>query len=151
MWLLRRIKILHLEPNFIFDYYAKEVRPYLEQDVVVWNSGLTKAQISDLEGIQKVALKIILGDGYSSYDNACKHFKIDQLSSRRSQLCTTFAVKLYKSDRRPEFFQPPDNSLNTRNDKPLVKENTSRTKRCFNAPHNYLSRLVNENKTKIVK
>ena len=58
---------------------------------------------------------------------------------------------LFQSERRPEFFQPPDNSLNTRNDKPLVKENTSRTKRCFKAPHNYLSRLVNENKTNTVK
>ena len=151
MWLLRRMKLLNLEPQLIFDYFTKEVRPLVEQGVVDWNSGLTKAQRSDLERIQKVALKIILGDEYTSYDNACNYFNIGELNDRRLQLCTNFAVKLFKSDRRPEFFQPPDNSLNTRNDKPLVKENTCRTKRCFNAPHNYLSRLVNENKTKIVK
>ena len=44
MWLLRRMKLLKLEPELIFDYYVKEVRPLLEQGVVVWNSGLTKAQ-----------------------------------------------------------------------------------------------------------
>ena len=44
MWLLRRMKLLKLEPELIFDYYVKEVRPLLEQGVVVWNSGFTKAQ-----------------------------------------------------------------------------------------------------------
>ena len=47
------------------------------------------------------------------------------------------------------FFDDPDNSVFTRQEKFLVRENFSRTKRCFNAPHNYLARLVNTNKTKI--
>ena len=53
---------MQLEPNIIFDYYIKEVRVLAEQGVAIWNSGLTKAQISDIEKIQKVALKIILGE-----------------------------------------------------------------------------------------
>ena len=151
MWLLRRLRKLNFEHELIFDYYAKEIRPLAEHGVVIWNSGLTKVQRSDLEKIQKVALKIILGDQYCSYDIACQFFNIDTLSSRRTQLCTNFAVKLYKSGRCFEFFTHPDNSVNTRNEKQLVKENTSRTTRCFNAPHNYLARLVNQNKTKIEK
>ena len=70
----------------IFDYYIKEIRSHAEQSVPIWNSGLTQIQISDLERIQKVSLKIILGDGYKSYDLACEHFKIETLSNRRLEL-----------------------------------------------------------------
>jgi hypothetical protein len=151
MWLIRRMKMLKLEPDIIFDYYSKEIRPLVEQGVVVWNSGLTKAQVKDLEKIQKIAFLIILGEEYSSYDVACQNFNVDTLSSRRTTLCTNFAVKLYKSQRSDQFFNPPDNTLNTRNEKQLVKENICRTTRCYNAPHNYLARLVNKNVTKIEK
>ena len=72
-------------------------------------------------------------------------------NSRREQLCSNFAVKLYKSDRSDQFFTPTDNIMNTRNEKQLVKENICRTTRCYNAPHNYLARLVNQNVTKIEK
>ena len=61
-----------LEPNLIFDYYLKEVRVLAEQAVSIWNSGLTKAQISDIEEIQKVAEKVILGEQYKTYDKACE-------------------------------------------------------------------------------
>ena len=67
MWLLRRMKVLKLEPTIIIDYYIKEIRSLAEQGVPVWNSGLTKGQINDLEKIQKVALKVILHDDYKSY------------------------------------------------------------------------------------
>ena len=68
--LLRRI--LRFEPEISFDYYAKEVRSLLEQEVVVWNSCLTKAQGNDLERIQKVALWITMCENYTSYDNAVR-------------------------------------------------------------------------------
>ena len=104
MWLLRRMKLLKLESGLIIDYYLKEIRVLAEQGVAVWNSGLTKGQIKDLERIQKVALRIILDDGYSSYEVACEFFKIENLSERRLQLCTNFAVKVFKSDRSSDFF-----------------------------------------------
>ena len=128
----------------------KEIRPLSEQGVIVWNSGLTKAQVRQLENIQKVALKIILGDDYSDYLMACKTSGISTLSSRRSQLCSNFAVKLYKSKRCEEYFTKLQPKSGTRNLSKLVKENTCRTKRCFNAPHNYLNRLVNANISKII-
>ena len=92
-----------------------------------------------------------MGENYTSYDNACSAFSVDKLISRRLQLCTNFAIKLYRSDRRGEYFDPPDSGVDTRQDKQLVRENISRTKRCYNAPHKYLARLVNQNKTRIEK
>ena len=53
------MKALKLEPDIIVDYYLNEIRVLAEQGVAIWNGGLTKNQIRDLEKIQKVALKII--------------------------------------------------------------------------------------------
>ena len=150
MWLLRRMKAIKMEPNLILDYYIKEIRSLVEQGVIVWNSGLTKAQINDIEKIQKVALLIILGDQYSGYGMACKKFGIATLSSRRYELCNFFAIKLFKSPRCDQFFTRNEEGV-TRNVKELVKENLCRTTRCYNAPHNYLTRLVNQNVARIVK
>ena len=141
---------MKLEPSLIFDYFVKEIRPLAEQGVAVWNSGLTKAQVKDIEKIQKVALLIILGEEYSEYEAACKRFGITSLSSRRAQLCANFAVKLFKGPRSEQFFTLSEQGV-TRNEKKLVKENTCRTTRCYNAPHNYLTRLVNQNAEKIMK
>ena len=67
---------------------------------MIWNSGLTKGQASDLEKIQKDAFRIILADDYMSYDLACFYFCVKRLTERRFQLCANVAMKLYKSDNR---------------------------------------------------
>ena len=78
----------------MINYYLKEIRPLTEQGVIVWNSGLSKNQINDLEKVQKVALMIILGGGKFDYGLACNFFEISKLSSRREKLRTNFAIKL---------------------------------------------------------
>ena len=117
-----------------------------EHGVALWNSGLTKGQINDLEKIQKVALKIILGENYGSYDKACNFFNLETLSKRRNSLCVNFALKLFKSERSDQFFT--HRKTKTRNTDPVVEKKCN-TKRAYNAPHNYLARLVNQNKNKI--
>ena len=71
---------------------------------------------------------------------------------RQADLCTSFAIKLYRSPRREDFFTPAKKSANTRSEIDLlVNEKKTRTKRCYNAPHKYIARLVNSNKDKIIK
>ena len=140
---------MKLDPNIILDYYVKEIRALAEQGVPIWHSGLTKGQSKDLEKIQKVALKIILSDNYESYEVACDGFNLETLSQRRGDLCINFAVKLYRSDRSNEFFTHSKVRLNARREPQLVVEKRCRTKRCYNAPHSYLTRLVNQNQAKI--
>ena len=150
MWLLRRLKLVKLDWQFILDYYLKEIRPLAEQGVVIWSSGLTRAQSNDIEKIQKVAFKIILDDNYFSYDVACTILNTSPLLYRRTDLCTNFAIKLYRSPRSNDFFNPAKKCANTRCElQLLVTEMKTRTKRCYNAPHKYLARLVNLNKSKI--
>ena len=148
MWLLRRLKQVDLEVEIICDFYIKEIRSIAEFGAVIWNSGLTKGQVKLLEKIQRIALKIYLGDKYYNYTHARSVFKLPLLSDRRLTLCTNFAVKLYKSSRSKDFFTHSEPTVNTRNKK-LVVETPSNSKRAFNAPHKYLARLVNQNQTKI--
>ena len=149
MWLLRRLKSVNLKPELILDFYVKEVRPLLEQGVPIWNAGLTKAQSRQIEHIQKVALKIILDSNYISYEVACTLLSIMPLEYRRLELATNFAIKLYKSPRSREFFEPVSKVIKTRKTDQLVKVKLANTRRCYNASHNYLARLINNNKSKI--
>ena len=144
------LKERYILRDLIFDFYLKEIRPLAEHGVAIWNSGLTKGQVADLEKIQKIALKIILNDQYISYDVACTLMNVLPLEHRRTDLCTSFPIKLYKSPRSGNYFTPAIKLVNTRSEQQLlVKEKKCNTKRCHNAPHNYLARLVNLNKQKI--
>ena len=150
--LLGRLKKLDLDLELILDFYLKEIRPLAEHGVVIWNSGLTRAQENELEKIQKIALKIILEDNYLSYEVACTIFNILPLKFRRQELCTTFALKLFKCPSSYEYFTPARKTTNTRRGQQLlVEEKKSNTKRCYNAPHNYLARLINQNKEKVLR
>ena len=98
--------MIDFDIDLILDFYFKDICPLTEHGVAVQNSGLMKGQEADLEKVQKVALTIILEDNYISYDVACTLMNILALNLRRIDLCTTFAIKLYKSPRCEEFFTP---------------------------------------------
>ena len=99
---------------------------------------------------KKVALANIFEDNYKSYDVACTLMNILPLNLRRIDLCTTFAIKLYKSPRCEEFFTPVVKLVNTRSEQQkLLQDKKFNTNRCYNAPHNYLARVVNQNKKNI--
>ena len=152
MWLLRRLRLIKLDTELILEYYLKEIRPLVEFGVAIWNSGLTKGQVNDLEKVQKVALKIILHEDYTSYEVACTLMNISPLEYRRTELCTNYAVKLYRSPKSSEYFIPAKKLVNTRSEQQLlVKEQKCNYNRAYNAPHNYLARLVNANKEQILK
>ena len=74
LWLLRRMIQLDLDKHSLFDAYTKEIRSILELAVPVWHSSLTKKQSLEIERIQRVSFKMILGSSYVSYIQACKYF-----------------------------------------------------------------------------
>ena len=150
IWILRRMLQYNLTPEIMFDVYAKEVRSILELAVPVWHSGLTKRQSNDIERIQKIAFKIILGDDYKSYNLALKMLCTQTLEERRKKLCLKFAWKNLKSEN--PFFTKIQHPMNTRGKSNLVLEFKCRTERFKNSSLPYLARLLNEDmKTKIRK
>ena len=152
MWTLRRMKALDIDPLLILDVYLKEVRSALELAVPAWHSGLTLKQSSDIERVQRVALFIILSDistGRSpyDYDMSLVILDLEPLYVRREKLCLTFAKKTVNS-RHSDMFQTGTHVYDTRIAKPTYKEHNSNTQRCFKSPLNYLTRLLNEDRSK---
>ena len=118
LWTLRRLQKFSLDTFQIFDVYVKEVRSLLEYAVPVWHSGLTNKQTNQIEKIQKIAFKIILGDDYISYDVACTLLGVEPLELRRTQLCLNFPRNFFKrriqSSRNLEKCHKPDKQTRSR-------------------------------------
>ena len=98
--------------------YCSYIRSYLEYACPVWHPGLTNAQCSKIESIQKRAIKIILGTSYTTYDEGLARLELTTLESRRHFLTMNFGHKCLSSDyhRRllPPFKENPPLLPNTR-------------------------------------
>ena len=79
LWVIRRLQKLKLNTYQLLDVYQKEVRSILEYAVPVWHSSITTQQSKQIEKIQKVAFKIILGDSYINYNVACTLLSMEPL------------------------------------------------------------------------
>ena len=125
----------------LFDVYSKEIRSILEMAVPVWHSGITNQQRVDVESIQKVVFKIILGNKYQDYKSACVRFNTETLHNRRIKLCYKFAKKNMKSDH--SFFEKVDSNVNTRQKRNIVKEYKCNFGRFAKSSLPYLAKLLN--------
>jgi hypothetical protein len=56
--------------------YLIYIRSILEQSAVVWHSSPSQKNKRDLERVQKVAVKVILGKNYTSYKAGLEVLKI---------------------------------------------------------------------------
>ena len=109
--------------------YLKEIKPVLEQGVPIWDSGLTKGQLIAVEN----GFEIILCENYVC-EVACTPLNLLLIQFRRADLAANFAIKLYKSSKSLEFFEPAQKQTNTRSENLIVKDKVRNTRRCFNAP-----------------
>ena len=97
MQLLRKVASFSPPVEDLKIIYILYVRSILEQSATVCYSSLTEENISDLKRIQKSAVKIILQEKYSGYENGLAQLGLDDLKTRREQLCLDFAKKCTKS------------------------------------------------------
>ena len=84
--------------------YISYLRSILEQSCVVWHNSLTIDNSNDLERVEKSAVKIILGNKYSNYEQALDELNLDSLKTRRNKLCRKFALKCLNNDKTSKFF-----------------------------------------------
>ena len=92
LWIIKRLKQAGANLEDMTDVYIKQIRSVLEFGVPVWNSGLTKEGVSDIERVQNSFLHIVLGPDYGSYEIALNLTNLESLQSRRTTLCRRFAV-----------------------------------------------------------
>ena len=142
LWLLRRLQPLGLSSLELFDVYTKEVRSILEYAVPVWHAAISKKEASEIESIQKLAFRLILGSSYTSYTDACAHFSTETLSKRRQKICYRFTMKNIKSDNC--LFSLPNVNHNLRNRRKIVNEYKCRTARFQRSSLPSLAKLAND-------
>ena len=84
--------------------YKTFIRSVLEVSAVVWHSSLSNINTSDLERVQKTALKVILKENYKDYKSALSLLNLETLSERREILCLRFAKKCLKLQKFKNLF-----------------------------------------------
>ena len=112
LWMLRRLKKLGAGNSILVDLYNKQIRSILEYAVPVWAPGLSKANIEEIERVQKSAFTIIFGP--ESYVQTLKKNKLKSLNDRRSDLVNKFALKSAKHPVFSDWFLLNKSSVNTR-------------------------------------
>ena len=151
LWMLRRLKPLGASVDELLDVYEKQIRCITEFSVAVWTSGITKDEVNQIERVQKAAFAIILAEKYKSYDNALIKLNRTTLSYRRKELNLKFANKCIKSEKYEHWFcinNPSDQISKTRSEQTELIPVQARTSSSANSPIAYLTRLINESKSK---
>ena len=147
MIILKKLYQFDVPIEELLEIYIMYIRSVVEQSAVVWSSSLTKGEQRDLERTQKVALKIILKDDYSSYEEALKLTNLDTLSSRRAKLCLNFAKKCTKNELTSQMFPLNEHTVDTRH-REKYKVTSAKTDRLAGSAIPYMQRLLNANSKK---
>ena len=144
LWMIKRLKQAGASLEDMTDVYIKQIRSVLEFGVPVWNSGLTKEEVDDIERVQKSFLQIVLGSKYDNYENALGLASLESLQSRRYTLCRRFAIKAAKHPKHQHWFEKASPDVyNTRSNKCTYKQPICRLSRFQNGPIPYLTKLLN--------
>ena len=102
----KKMQILHSaakctsKKDVLKDIYISYIGSILEQSSVVWHSSLTNQNRIDLERVQKVAVRIIMGSRYESFAKSLKALNLETLEKRRETLCLKFAKNCLKNEKQ---------------------------------------------------
>ena len=127
----------------LIQIYILYIRSVVEQSAVVWHTSITIGEQKDLERIQKVALRLILGEKYITYIQALKVTGLETLKSRRTRLSLKFALKCVKNKKTAHMFPVNSNPVNTRHYENF-HVTKARTSRLAKSAISYMHRLFNE-------
>ena len=111
--------------------------------VPLWSGSITKKEINSIERVQKISVKLILGNRYINYDHALRTLELDNLEERRSDICLKFAKKCVKNVKFKHWF-PKVASANTRSKIMYIKP-SGKTKRYLTSSIPHLVQILNEN------
>ena len=143
MTMLTKLKYVGVPVQDLIDIYVLFIRCILEYCSVVWHSSLTVKQANDIERVQKLALKIIFGEKYESYEKALQLAGLESLSCRRDSKCLQFALKCLLHPVHCEMFPlNPETGHNTRNREHFIV-NKAHTESYRQSAIPYLQRKLN--------
>ena len=114
MIILKKLIQFNVPLEELLQIYILYIRSVVEQSAVVWHTSITSGEEKDLERIQKVALRLILGDYYTDYIHALKETGLETLKARRTKLSLKFAIKCVKNDKTTHMFPKNGHLVDTR-------------------------------------
>ena len=111
---------------------------------------MSQANTSDIERIQKSAVKIILKHKYKDYDSALKELNLETLQKRREILCLRFAKKSLKLNNFKKMFPLSKklHSMKQRKGRKFLQKHTN-TERYIKSSIPYMQRLLNLENNKL--
>ena len=139
--------ILHNLTNFslplheILQIYVLYVRSILENCAVVWHSSLSRGEELEIERVQRCALRLILGEQYSSYEDALDLTNLKSLKERRIDLCKNFAKKCIATG-KDDIFPLNKCKKNNRNTEKYQVEKAN-SNRLARSAVPYMQRILN--------
>ena len=83
MEILRNLFHFNMPTADLITIYIIYIRSFLEQSCVVWHSSISEENTKSLERVQKVALRIILKEGYISYKHALEKLTKEPITKKR--------------------------------------------------------------------
>ena len=119
----------------------------LDQSCVVWHSGLTEENRSDLERTQKTFAKLVLEEDYETYEKALATLHLETLESRRITLSLSFPKRSLADGKLRDLFplRRKEHILKTRNEN-KYQVTHAHTERLKKSPIITMQNLLNENK-----
>ena len=93
MTMLTKLKYVGVPTYDLLEIYILYIRSLLEYCSVVWHSTLTVEQSQQIENVQKLCLKVILGHAFTDYESALIHCNLETLYKRRENRCLNFGLK----------------------------------------------------------
>ena len=132
--------------------YLTYIQSVLDQSAVVWHSSLSQKNKKDLERVQKVAIRVILGKNYKGFNEGLKKLNLKRLDIRRENLCLNFARKCLKNEKLKNMFPKRSKIHNMKlRQGEILKIKKKKTSRYEKSAIPYLTKLLNSYKNKQMK
>ena len=106
LFMLKTLRRFNLPRADLVTIFTGFLRPLVEFAAPVWHSGITAAQNTAVENIQKRACKIIMGKDYTTYEEVLAILNLETLEERRKQLCLSFFKSLLSSEQFCNWVPP---------------------------------------------
>ena len=148
MTMLTKLKYVGVNQEDLINIYVLYIRSLLEYCSVVWHSTITQEQSNNIEGVQKLCLKVILGSKYENYEQALNVSNLDSLRDRREQKCLNFGLKSLLHPVHSQMFpvnpQVHSKPSHERTNKEHFIVNWAKTESYRTSAVPYIQRMLNE-------
>ena len=143
VWILRHLKKALIPTKDLINLYKALILPVLDYTSVTYHSMLGVTRISEIEKLQKLALKIIFGVTGVTYESLLERADIETVACRRQRLVDGFIKRAVVHPEFKEWFPSKRFSGYNLREEKIYMEKRTRTSRLYNSPLYYFRRRLN--------